>query len=80
MLSISEALALSGLLAPALYLFSLISSADVRSSLLAAAASSVVAFALTLWLVPLFAAYLARRGLKGRDMGRRGTPKEAEEM
>ena len=80
MLSLLEILALCALLAPALYLFSLISSASVSASLLAAAASSLVAFALTLWLVPMFAVYLARKGLKGRDMGRRGTPREAEEM
>lgn len=80
MLSGLEAAALAVVAVPAGYLYTTIESAAVRGQLAAAAGVSFVAFLATLWLVPLFGRYLARRGLRGKDMGRRGTPKEHEEM
>ena len=65
---------------PAVYYYTQISSPDVQAQLLRAAAFSALAFASTLWLIPIISSFLWRRGLKGRDMGRRGTPQEAVEM
>ena len=65
---------------PALYYYSRIEKDEIRVSIATAAAFSFLAFAATHTLVPLFSWYLARRGLKGRDMGRRGTPLENVEL
>jgi hypothetical protein len=64
---------------PAAHFYSLIE-APVRRQLSYAAGFALLAFFATCWLVPIISAYLMRRGLKGRDMGRRGTRDEAKEM
>ena len=53
---------------------------SAHAQLLAAAGFAVVAYIATSVLVPHFSWYLERRGLKGKDMGRRGTPDEHKEM
>ena len=75
-----EPLALLAISLPALALFARIEDASIRASLAAAAGFAAVACAATLWLVPMFSWYLERRGLKGKDMGRRGTALEDKEM
>ena len=64
---------------PAAHFYSLIE-APVRRQLSYAAGFALLAFFATCWLVPIISAYLMRRGLKGRDMGRRGTRDVAKEM
>ena len=53
---------------------------SARTSLLYAAGFSALAFVATSVLVPHFSWFLEKRGLKGKDMGRRGTPDEHREM
>jgi hypothetical protein len=65
---------------PAVYFYTRIDSIEIRGAISTAVAFSFLAFAATYRLVPMFSWYLARRGLKGKDMGRRGTPQENEEM
>lgn len=78
-LTVLEAGALLGCAAPAAY-FASRASAPVAAVLARSAALSLLALGATHYGVPTAAAYLARRGIKGRDMGRRGTPAEAVEM
>ena len=65
---------------PAVYYFTRIENHEIQSAIASAVAFSFLAFAATYKLVPMFSWYLARRGLKGKDYGRRGTPQENEEM
>jgi hypothetical protein len=65
---------------PAIYYFTRIENHEIQSAIASAVAFSFLAFAATYKLVPMFSWYLARRGLKGKDYGRRGTPQENEEM
>jgi hypothetical protein len=66
---------------PAFYFYSHIAETEPAARQLTLAAGlSLLAFLATLWLVPIISRYLTRRGLKGRDMGRRGTPDESKEV
>jgi hypothetical protein len=76
----TEAGGLVLLFAPALYLFSQIPSEEAKSAIVYALGTAVLAFAVTLVTIPAVAEYFSRKGLKGRDMGRRGTPDEQKEM
>jgi len=78
-LTLLEVGALLGCAAPAAY-FASRASAPVAAELARSAGLALLALAATHVGVPAAAAYLLRRGLKGRDMGRRGTPAEAVEM
>jgi UDP-N-acetylglucosamine--dolichyl-phosphate N-acetylglucosaminephosphotransferase len=75
-----EVLAVAATLAPACYFGAHIADTNIQKQLLFSLASSVCCFLVTKWLVPNIAQYLSRKGLKGRDMGRRGTPSETTEI
>ncbi len=75
-----EAAALLACSAPAALFGSRIVDASVHAALLRACVAAVCCFLVTLVVIPNTAEYLARKGLKGRDMGRRGTPAEAVEV
>lgn len=77
---ILEAVLFFTALAPATYFASQIQDSNIRRQLAFAAGVSVCTFLVTKWLLPNVATYLLRRGLKGKDMGRRGTPREHEEI
>jgi hypothetical protein len=74
-----EAFAFFLLAGPAAYYFTHVEG-SVQRQLAHAAGFSLLAFFATVWLIPIISNYLLRRGLKGRDMGRRGTPQEAVEV
>ena len=57
-----------------------VTSEEIKAQVLYSAAVAVFAFLTTLVTVPAVAPYFSRKGLKGRDMGRRGTQDEAKEM
>ncbi len=57
-----------------------VASEEARGLVLYSAAVAVLAFLTTLVTVPAVAPYFSRKGLKGRDMGRRGTADESKEM
>lgn len=79
--SFIEISGLVALAAPASYLlFTSDIATDLKSQLLFSAAVSICAFATTVVAVPALAEYFSRKGLKGRDLGRRGTPQEKDEM
>ena len=78
--SFLEALFCVACVVPAAYLYAHIADGAVRTQLAVTAGYSVLAYFATVWLVSVFSSYLSRRGLKGRDMGRRGTPLEHVEM
>ena len=80
MLSLFEIGSLLAVCVPSALLWRSIHDEAVRGLLAVAGGFAFLSFLATLCLVPLFAPYLSRRGLKGRDMGRRGTPQEAVEM
>jgi hypothetical protein len=80
MSSILTAGAAAAALSPAAYYLSRIASPDVRRDVLYAAAVAAAAFVTTVVTVPAVAPYFSRKGLKGKDMGRRGTPDEHKEM
>lgn len=68
------------LLLPTLFLFFRIESEDVKSKLVNAALVSLASFVTTVLLVPAAAPSFAVKGLKGRDLGRRGTARELDEV
>ncbi len=70
----------AALLLPAAYLYTRVGDAGVQAQLLFCAAVAVCAFFTTATVVPNMAAYFSRKGLKGRDLGRRGTPQADVEM
>jgi hypothetical protein len=59
------------LLAPSVYVASLLDDPDVRYGLASRAAIGFGAFCITSWLVPTLAVYTQRKGLFGRDLGKR---------
>jgi hypothetical protein len=65
---------------PAATFYSQIKSDETRNTIAYSCGISLLAFVTTLVLVPIMAPYFSRKGLKGKDMGRRGTPDEAKEM
>lgn len=69
-----EAAVLAAVCAPALYIASTIPSPEVRAGLAAAGLAGVAALAATVAAVPAASAYLLRRGLWGRDLGKKGSP------
>jgi hypothetical protein len=75
-----ELAGLAATCAPAVFYFSRIQSAEVQSQVLYSCAVAVLAFATTYVTIPRVSEYFSRKGLKGRDMGRRGTKDEAKEM
>ena len=79
-LATSESLAVSLLLAPVAFVAAQVAEPRARAALAHAALVSALAFAATLLLVPAVAPAFARKGLKGRDLGRRGTAREALEV
>lgn len=76
----SDALLLAALAAPLSWLFLQIRDNLVSTQLIQTAILSFVCFGATVIAVPQLSSYLHRRGLKGKDFGRRGTPSENEEM
>ena len=66
------------LLAPTL-LFALYSSPD-NKYILYTILLSVLSFLLTSFLIPIFAKYTHKRGIFGRDLGKKGTPAGDIEM
>ncbi len=78
--SLGESAALLFGAAPAVYFFTKIQDEGVQRSLLYAVAVGIAAFATTVVTIPAVAGYFSRKGLKGRDMGRRGTADENKEM
>jgi UDP-N-acetylglucosamine--dolichyl-phosphate N-acetylglucosaminephosphotransferase len=75
-----ETLGLIILLIPSLFLFFQIDSIELRAKLINAALVSLASFLTTVLLVPAAAPSFAIKGLKGRDLGRRGTAKELDEV
>lgn len=75
-----ETLGLLILLLPTLFLFFRIESEVVKAKLVNAALVSLASFLTTVLLVPAAAPSFAVKGLKGRDLGRRGTAKELDEV
>ena len=67
------------LCAPAAYYWTTVRAA-AQQQLASAALSALLAFASTYYLIPALGPRFLARNLKGRDMGRRGTPDEALEM
>jgi|AntAceMinimDraft_5_1070358.scaffolds.fasta_scaffold643704_1 hypothetical protein len=59
------------LLAPSVYVASLLDDAAMRHGLASRAAIGVGAYCATSWLVPTLAVYTQRKGLFGRDLGKR---------
>jgi len=59
------------LLAPSVYVASLLDDPVVRYGLASRAAIGLGAFSVTSWLVPTLAVYTQRKGLFGRDLGKR---------
>jgi hypothetical protein len=75
-----ELFALAGILAPAVWLGTQIDDPVIRADLTWAGVSGILCFVLTVWIVPSAAAYLLRRGLKGLDLGKKGTAAGRIEM
>ena len=75
-----EALAGLVLLAPSAIIASQIGDAAIRRDLFAGAAGAAACGVATYLIVPNAASYLWKRGLRGRDFGKRGTPLETREM
>lgn len=55
-------------------------SPSVAAIINAARLVALVSYGVCFWLIPAFQDFLYRRGLKGRDLGRKGGPNELEEM
>lgn len=60
-------------LLPSLTLFNDIEDAGVRTELQASAVLAVLGYLATLYVLPTFTPFLARRGLTGKDLCKRGT-------
>lgn len=58
---------------PSLIMFSQIENAAVRSQLRASAVIAGLGYLATLYVLPTFTPFLARRGLTGKDLCKRGT-------
>ena len=65
---------------PGLYLLGQISDAETRGVLTQAGGWSLLAFLSAFLLIPALSSRFMLRGLKGKDMGRRGTPLESVEI
>lgn len=69
-----ELLGVAALLLPAAWLASNIALDGVRQELFFAAAAAVACFLTTLAVIPATSSYFLKRGLKGIDLGKKGTP------
>lgn len=67
-------------LLPALLLFGQIDEAAVRSELRASAALAVLGYVGMIYVLPTFTPFLARSGLTGKDLCKKGTASADKEM
>lgn len=75
-----RALSWGTLALPLIYLFGRISDASIRYVLQWSALVALVAYLASDVLIPKLQDYLLKRGLKGKDMGRKGTKDEDKDM
>lgn len=61
------------ILLPAAWLAANLNDASIQRDLLVSIVAGVLCCAATHWLIPTAASYLLRRGLKGIDLGKKGT-------
>jgi len=71
-----QVLSLALLFAPLLWFFGKISDAEAKYMLTGVSFVGVVSYLASDYLIPYLQVFLARRGLKGKDLGRKGTPDE----
>ncbi len=75
-----EAVSLACALAPSAYLLLSVESERAQSSLGWDLCLGAVAGVLTTLLVPVAKPYMLKRGIRGRDLGKRGTDRELLDM
>lgn len=75
-----EVIFYAALALPGLYLLGQISDVETRGVLTQAGGWSLLAFLSAFLLIPALSSRFMLRGLKGKDMGRRGTPLESVEI
>lgn len=73
MLRLFEIIAAGFILLPAAWLAVHLEDASIQRDLLLSAIAGVACCALTSWLIPTASSYLLRRGLKGIDLGKKGS-------
>lgn len=78
--SLFELAALGVIFAPAITLTNSIVSIETRESIYYSIVVGCFAFLTSYMIIPSVSEYFSRKGLKGKDMGRRGTPDESKEM
>jgi hypothetical protein len=80
MFQFSEIAALCVILAPAAWLGSHVGDVSIRSQLAWSAVFGIAGFLVTVWIIPNAASYLVKRGLKGLDLGKKGSARGRLEM
>jgi len=78
--SLFELTALGLIFLPAITLTNSLVSIDTKNSIYYSVLVGCLAFFCSYMIIPTVSEYFSRKGLKGKDMGRRGTPDENKEM
>ena len=73
MLRIYEIFAACTILIPSLWFIGNLKDSAIQFDLLVSIVAGAVCCLVTAWLIPTAASYLLRRGLKGTDLGKKGT-------
>lgn len=73
MLRLFEIFAAGFILLPAAWLAFHLEDASIQRDLLLSTLAGVLCCVLTSWIIPTASSYLLRRGLKGVDLGKKGT-------
>lgn len=67
-------------LLPSVILFRQIEDSTTRNEILASAGLGLLGYMATLFVLPTFTPFLARRGLTGKDLCKKGTPSAEKPM